>query len=417
MYKWLGRIRRVLRLIYEFFFIVLIINLGICLSGSDMMSLEALAVLAGLLVVSYIARDLLSHAISLFIVHVILGVIVFFILPDIYMKIILDIALFGIFIDGAMYMKRGFMIKRAFDAPGDVLILGIAVSMLAAYLKNNDLQMFGYVASIIMLVDYLISLYIEGLDGYLVLNRNIIGLPMNQMISINSIVVTTVIAIIIVMIILADFLGLPKVIAGFFIALLGILKILVIIFDLFFRLIFSLFDTSNMNMQQGARQIEEIAENDGILSKIGYFIIVAVILSLAVYILIRLCRFIIKWLISKQDRGYEMTENINTKKKKRLEKAHIEKAENYGINSFEQKARRIYKKKVLSFRRFFLPDRTDTAGDIETAMMKFLPEDEVKIEEELKENENKETLTEMYEAVRYGNKVPDRNYLRKMKQL
>ena len=412
MFNWIRIIRKILRLIYEFLFIVLIIDFGVCLSGGDMMGMESLIALAGVLVVSYIARDKVSHAISLSIIHVILGILVFFLMHDMYMKIILDVVLLGIFIDAAMYMKRGFFINRAFDAPWDVFFVGIAVTILAYYLKNNELQMFVYFASIIMMLDYLVSLYIEGLDSYIELNKSVVGLPMRQMISINSFIVTTVIAIIIVTIFLADLFGLPKVVAGFVLAFLALIRILIVILGFIMRFVFGFFTAVPVDHKRAAEEIEEIAREESILSRILYFVMVAMVIAFAVYVLIRICKILVTWLISKQDRRYEIIEKLDTKKKKGMVKIHIEKETDYGINSNEQKARRIYKKKVISFRRFFLPDRTDTTSDIEEAILKFTPDDEESIS-----SEKNKTLKEMYEAVRYGNKVPDRDYLRKMKQL
>ena len=407
MHKWVLRVRKWLRIIYEYFFIILIIDFGICMSERDMMRKEQLIVLAGMLILSYIARDVLSHAITLFIAHIIIGVITYFVVQDVYFKIILNMVLVGIFVDAAMYMKRGYVIKRAFELPWDACVMGIAISILAFYYDNHELQMVGYIAVLTMLLVYLLSYYVEGLDLYMQINRNIKGLPIKQMVSVNSFIVTTICIIIVVIVLLADVLGLPKVVMGFFLALLGILKIIFILLRIVYTLVAGLFGgVGGMPAQEGMRQIEEVAQDDGILSKIIYFILVSAIIIAAVYILLKICRVIIKWLLAKQDRN-ETIEELDTRKKKRVERTRIEKEDSYGLLSSEQKARRIYKKKVLSFRRHFLPDSFDTAGDIEEAMLRYTKND----------LDRKETITELYEAVRYGDKTPDRNYLRRMKQL
>ena len=420
MHKWVLRVRKWLRIIYEFFFIILIIDFGICMSERDMMRKEQLIVLGGMLVLSYLARDMLSHAITLFIAHIIIGVITWFVVQDVYFKIILNMALFGIFVDAAMYMKRGYVIKRAFELPWDACVMGIAISILAFYFDNHELQMVGYISVLILLVDYLISIYVEGLDLYMQINRNVKGLPIKQMVSVNSFIVTTICCIIVVIILLADVLGLPKVVLGFFLALVGILKIVFILLRVVYSLVAGLFGgVGGMEPQEGIRRMEQVAEDDGILSKIIYFILVSAIIIAAVYILIKLCKFVIKWLLAKQDKN-EVIEDLDTRKKKRVERVHIEKEDSHGVMSYEQRARRIYKKKVLSFRRHFLPDSFDTAGDIEEAMLRFTKEDTPASEETAPESiiaERKETITELYEAVRYGDKTPDRNYLKRMKQL
>lgn len=412
MYNWIVRIRKWFRLIYEFFFILLIMDGTLCLSEKSMLGPKQLIILGVILVVSYIARDLLSHAISLFIVHGIMAILQYYIMQDVYLGIVMILTVIGIMIDAAMYMKRGYVIKRAFEFPGDVILLGLLCAIIAAYLKIPKLQMVSYISSVIMLTNYLFSLYLEGMITYMEMNRRVKGIPVKQLVSVNSFIVTTVIMIILVTIFMADILGLPEVVKGFFLAMLGILKIIFIVLSVALSIITGLFGTSYITPEQGRQQIETVAREESIFGRIVYFMLVAMLIIAAAYVLIKICSFIVRWLISKQERNNEMTEDLSPKKKKRLEKKHLEKDEDTGILSLEQKARNIYKKRVLSFRRYFLPDSSDTTGDIEEAMMKTLLE-----KNEL--NEGEETspgLTELYNAVRYGNVKVDRSYLSKMKK-
>jgi hypothetical protein len=377
-----------------------------------MLGPKQLIILGVILVVSYISRDLLSHAISLFIVHGIMAIVQYYIMQDVYLGIVMILTVIGIMIDAAMYMKRGYVIKRAFEFPGDVILLGIICAIIAAYLKIPKLQMVSYISSVIMLTNYLFSLYLEGMITYMEMNRRVKGIPVKQLVSVNSFIVTTVVMIILVTIFMADILGLPEVVKGFLLAMLGILKIFFIILSVVLSIVTGLFGTSYITPEQGRQQIETVAREESIFGRIVYFMLVAMLIIAAAYVLIKICSFIVRWLISKQERNNEMTEDLSPKKKKRLEKKHLEKDEDTGILSLEQKARNIYKKKVLSFRRYFLPDSSDTTGDIEEAMMKTLLE-----KNEL--NEGEETspgLTELYNAVRYGNVKVDRSYLSKMKK-
>ena len=82
MYRWIVRIRKWLRLIYEFFFILLIIDDVFILSEKKMLGTKGLLILGGILIVSYIARDVLSHAISLFIAHGILAIVQYYIMQN-----------------------------------------------------------------------------------------------------------------------------------------------------------------------------------------------------------------------------------------------------------------------------------------------------------------------------------------------
>ena len=418
MYRWIVRIRKWLRLIYEFFFILLIIDDVFILSEKKMLGTKGLLILGGILIVSYIARDVLSHAISLFIAHGILAIVQYYIMQNQYLGIVMILVTVGIFIDASMYMKRGYIIRRAFEFPGDVVFLGLLGSILAAYFHVPKLSTLGYIASIIMLTNFLFSLYLEGLANYMEMNRRVKGIPVKQLVSVNSFIVTTVIMIIVVTIFLADIFGLPEVVKGFALALLGILKILLIILSVLFSVVSGLFGTSYITPEQGRRQIEEVAREESIFGRIVYFILVAVLIIAAIFVLIKICSFIVRWLISKQERNNEMTEDLAPKKKKRIAKTHIEREDKTGVLSLEQKARRIYKKRVLSFRRFFLPDSSDTTGDIEEAMMKMLLENSNDNSEDTSviTDDGATSLTELYNAVRYGNAKVDKNYLAEMKK-
>ena len=137
MYKWIVGCRKVLRLIYEFFFLLQLMNFVLCMSEKSMMDTRGMLVLFGILGISYIFRDVLSHVISLLIIHIILAVVQYYIIDNFHLAVVMCIFVVGIFIDAAMYMNRGYEIKRAFDVPGDVIFLGLAVSLLATYLHNN----------------------------------------------------------------------------------------------------------------------------------------------------------------------------------------------------------------------------------------------------------------------------------------
>ena len=123
MYNWIVRIRKWFRLIYEFFFILLIMDGTLCLSEKSMLGPKQLIIPGVILVVSYIARDLLSHAISLFIVHGIMAILQYYIMQDVYLGIVMILTVIGIMIDAAMYMKRGYVIKRAFDIFASLLAI------------------------------------------------------------------------------------------------------------------------------------------------------------------------------------------------------------------------------------------------------------------------------------------------------
>ena len=86
-------------------------------------------------------------------------------------------------------------------------------------------------------------------------------------------------------------------------------------------------------------------------------------------------------------------------------------------------ARRMYKNRVLSYKKFFTPERNSTTDDIKNLIIlrpmtnkKYFSKKTAKDEAEI-DPENVAKLTEMYEEVRYGEKMPDDDFLRKMKKI
>ena len=69
----------------------------------------------------------------------------------------------------------------------------------------------------------------------------------------------------------------------------------------------------------------------------------------------------------------------------------------------EERARRIYKKRIMESRKDRAPAETETTGDILEILR---TEEGIELPE----------LTELYNRVRYGTTVPDRAYLARMRR-
>ena len=81
-----------------------------------------------------------------------------------------------------------------------------------------------------------------------------------------------------------------------------------------------------------------------------------------------------------------------------------------------EKARRIYRKKILEFWKDGAPAGTETTADLDRLLQgrrDFLPGPDGICQKDLADLTE---LTELYNRVRYGNVVPDREYLSRMKQ-
>ena len=80
MYKWTSVVRRVLRLLYQFCILVLLLNLVFGLFRQPIISPSIMLYVFGMLCISYIARERMSRGISLLLIHVIMGAATFFLI-------------------------------------------------------------------------------------------------------------------------------------------------------------------------------------------------------------------------------------------------------------------------------------------------------------------------------------------------
>ncbi len=401
MYKWVRMSRRLLRVFYLFCYIILLVDIALAMFEQPRMEAKWFAFIFSILLFSNIIREHCSRAIILFLIHIAIGVAVFFIVKPIVYKIFILIMVVEFFFDGYYYMARGYNLKRLFDVPWGIVTLGIASSLLGEYFKMNDLKLLGIVVPLITITLFLISLYLESLDDYLVSTREVSGVPIKQLLSINSVIISGVLCVAFAILGLAYLLHFQVVLEKFFKAVLTILKVIVVIFlaiiDFAVRIL------GGNAQQRPAPKIQEQLEEGNVFGDIVVFILYLGLIILAVIVVIKVFSMIIRALMARQDRKFEFVETLSADNKKKVIREKIKKEDSLRGNSPVIRARRIYKKHVKSFKKFFTPDKYVTTADIKEMMEKAAPE---------KAGGN---ITELYNGVRYGTVIPDREYLNSMK--
>lgn len=414
---------KIVRMLYQFLFIVLLLNIAQVVSYSLMLGTKEIIAIAVMLIVSYFFRDKFSRAYALLFVHIALGEIYIYVLPNLAPKIMILIASFICMMDGVYYMKRSYTIKRLFDVPVGAFILGIIALIAGSYFHSPELQMQGLVIATAMVLLFLITLYLEGLQDYIMSSRTLTGFPIKHIVSVNSIIVCGIMIIAIVVVILADVLGFYNVIIQFLKVLLYLLKVVIALtmFVMKFFLGRMGYDSTTTEEQQ---PLPEYEENTSIIMAIIEFIVVGAVLVFAAFVVFLMIRYILRLFLSRRSNMFDLTENLSGFNEKSMTKERIKRERLGSRLDPVMRARRIYKKKVESFERFFRPVRYNTTGDIEarieTAEIEKIKAKELMMGKSVKQAEkidDGETLREMYENVRYGNLVPDRHYLRRMKKM
>ena len=100
MYKWVNRTRKYTRLVYQILSLILLINIGLTLFRAPLMKWDPVVTIIGVMVLSYLLRDMLSRGVFLMLIHVAMGVGVYFITQIFYMKFIMIAVVTFAFVDG-----------------------------------------------------------------------------------------------------------------------------------------------------------------------------------------------------------------------------------------------------------------------------------------------------------------------------
>ncbi|MBO4864452.1 MAG: hypothetical protein J5517_08805 [Eubacterium sp.] len=423
MYSKVQTANKIVRMIYQFLFIILLLNISLVLIYFPMLTALEMASIAVMLIVSYFFRDKFSRAFSLLTVHMVIAGIYYFALPNLAPKIMILITSAVIMMDGVYYMRRSYTLKRLFDVPWGAVVLGIIALISAHYMNVPSLQWQGLIMTTAMVFLFIVTLYLEGLEAYIMSSRTLTGFPIKQIVSVNTIIVCGIMLIAIVVIVLADVLGFYNVIMQFLKVLLYLLKLVIVLIILLMRFFFSYTGYQSTD-ENTAQELPEYEENTSILLAIIEFVVVAAVLVFAAFLVFLMIKYLVRLFLSRRSNLFDLTENISGFNEKSMTKERIKREKLGSRLDPVMRARRIYKKKVESFSRFFSPKRYNTAGDIEDRIV-IAVEEKNKAKEAMMGKAAKqpvvsddgETLRTLYENVRYGNLVPDRHYLRRMKKM
>ena len=399
-------LRRLLRMIYQYIYVILILQLAYGLFRQPLVGIKWLLYILGILTISYIFRDICSRGIVLFLIHAATGVATYFVVGSVVLRWIIIAITLEFFMDAMLYMHSNYTLKRMFDTPWMSLALGVATTALGAYFGVRTLVIIGYTLPIATILIFLVSLYLEGLEEYLHRTKHVSGAPMGQIISVNSIIVSGIMGIILIVIAMGSLLHLDIALAGFVTAVLRIIKIIFLIIVAVLGFIFSILSGGMGFSGGGLPEIEEMADEPGLLASVLQFIIIMLFMAFMVYMLIRLIRWIVRIMIARQDRTYEMVEDISGREKTLFTRESVVREDRLRGGSPVIRARRIYRSRILRLRASFVPDRTDTTGDI-SGLVELYGNGDMNIHD----------LTSIYNDVRYGDRVPTAEELRRMKKM
>jgi|GEM_PF-2216299 len=412
MNKKLGFFAVVSKMTSQYLHYFLILNLILAMGNLPKAGWIPCMILLGAIIISYIFREVFSRAIGIIIVHALMIFLVCLIIPDLQLKIIIAIEIGVETLFAAGYIISGYVLVKDMEMPYPSFVLLVFTSGYAVYMKDSVLLRETFIVGIFIYLLYILLIYLINLDAYIKSTKNVSGVPLEKMVPMNSVIVLCIFTIMTVAVILADKLGFADAIWRFIKASLKVLFIIFKLISAFIKIIGSLFGPErgdSTGFQRDMMIVQETVEDSSILDDIVTFLLKVIILAIAIYLIVRLFRAFYRYLIVRRQKA--SGDAIIKISKPDMSKTKVEKISKEKKDSYftpEQKARRIYKKKVESVRKKYIPAMNHTAGDI--------LERYNRAELDLKPDNPKDLteVTKLYEAVRYGNVHPDQKYLKKM---
>ena len=400
------RVRLILRLGYGYTMYLLFSELCLFTLKCPASTFEAMVVLGVLFIGSYFLRCRVTRVWPLILYMLLTGIGIWF-LPEVMLqKLLLLGADLGLLVTGVRHISAKGVLPEAQEIPWPVILLGLITIGAGMYYEYPELVKLAVLLSFINIIFFLLILYADSTGQYLDSNKNVQGLPIRKMLRINTLIVTGIFLVMIIGIVIGEFLGLPDAVTAFFKSCWEILK------SLFYGLVLVIKWFANVvtgGNGEGVTTARTNFLNQLDRTNAGYGIILTILkiilLILVIYVLVRILARFLKMLLAKyqQNGKGEVIRGIADEERERLENRGM----GYRLRTYftmEERARRIYRKKVMEASGDTAPHENETTGDILNRL-------------EAEKGINLRELTDLYEAVRYGGVKVDQAYLKKMKSV
>lgn len=357
---------------------------------------------------NYIFREKINKIWQAMLYELLIMVLMIFVPGDIFIKGALAFVGVIAFIGTARFMIKDGKIYPASDMPWIAFIVAFFTYGFAAYSKKQDIMTMSISFAIVLFMIFLLADYTDGLVGYIRSTRDVRGIPIKRIMKTNSLIILCIMVVCLVMLFLGDALGISKWMVSLWHVVVNVLKKIVLIVVTVFRFIASFLgggsaesaaENYNYKMQQLNLPVDGETDLSIILNAIFRIIFIVGMVVLVIFAFAWIIRFILKR--HELNDKIEDVNELNKLDKKERTKGNIFKQVAEYL-SMEERARRIYKKRILKFEKEYYPSRSSTSGDIKNGI-------EAAAGEELPE------LTELYNAIRYGSVKVDQAYLKKMK--
>lgn len=395
--------RRILRFLYEVLFSVLLMEFFMIIFVRERPGIFAVLIVVSLYLISYVSREKCPNSLALLLVHAVPMVVLAFLPVSIGLfavSLATDIYLFD---EAFLYARRNGVLMPVTDLPWATFFISFIIYLYGYFTKTDIIVDSAYFIPVILIFIYLCSLYLDGLKGYLEATRDVSGLPLQRIITVNTIIVGVVLLLLLGVTVLCRSIDFRALFLGIGQGFVAVIRIMWLVLSFFGGIISSMITTGRSNLAVHSEHYgQEIGAEAGRLGSMMETVLVVVLLVLVLYVLCRLSVRIFKLLIKKHSYDGDMIETVTPVRKNILR----EKIPGRRLRrlSGEEKIRKMYRSYILRYRY----DITLHAG--KTTEM---------IETELSDRQIADVseLTDIYREVRYGGADADRQMIKKMKRL
>ena len=397
--------RRIFRALYGYTFYLLFMETFLLSTKQPAVTWISWIAMGVLFLCSYLLRDLVLHVWPIILYSVLAGVILWF-MPisnhETWLLIGLDV---GLMFTSCHYIRRGGILSDPQDIPWPIFVMGLLATVFGLVYNIEGLPWIAAILTGVGLIFFLLILYADGTQKYIDSTRDVRGIPIRQILKVNSWIIVGIFLCMIVVILLGEAVNLPDAFVGFLQAALGILKIIFYGLLLAIKWFGQLFGfTSSQSVNKTAQQLKQSASNPSTYINVLEFVLKGALLILAVVVILKLIAWLIRTISAKYHRKTGAEQVVEMKRsdvRERIDHPSLfQRMRDY--MSMEERARRIYRKRIMDLVKQDLPRDYETTADIEARIREqagvALPE-----------------LTQLYNRVRYGSVTIDKEYLARMK--
>lgn len=361
-----------------------------------------LPITGAMFVYSYILREKAQHYVWLFVGHVILR------LPMFLLPVSMETQWFYFLIpcyllSASVKSTWKNKVKQADDLPWPSFLLCLIVYLVSGHLGEHGLRIYAYVTALILLFLYLAQLYTDGMENYLDATSHVSGIPIRQILSVNTIMVGAIILCLTLGLVLGEVFDFRRVIVLIGQAILAVVRVFAMLVGIFFHFVSFWFRSGETETDEHQQfddgdvptQLRSVGQT---LEPVLYVGLICLGLFITYKVLVRFVRF----LMSRRNISTDQVELVVVKKKKAEQRTRT--GEKQRLLSRRQRARRCYKDCIERYRYDIALEQSKTGREIEAELSEQSLADVTE-------------LTRCYEDIRYGDAEVDRAMLQKMRRL